>query len=89
MEILDICERYRKLYTGVVYDVLEHLGHPHQVLANDLRPLRPEMVVAGPAFTIKGITDPTGDPDLLEKRIKLFKQMSLAVAQLATDFDTL
>lgn len=76
MEILDICERYRKLYTGVVYDVLEHLGHPHQVLANDLRPLRPEMVVAGPAFTIKGITDPTGDPDLLEKRIKLFKQMS-------------
>ncbi|MEM1363344.1 MAG: RraA family protein [Pseudomonadota bacterium] len=76
MDMIEICDRYKKLYTGVVYDVLEKLGYPHQVLAHDLRPLRPEMVVAGPAFTIKGISDPTGDPDLLEKRIKLFKEMT-------------
>lgn len=76
MTILEICDRYRALYTGVVYDVLEKLGHPYQVLASDLRPLRPEMVISGPAFTIKGISDPTGDPDLLEKRIKLFKEMT-------------
>ncbi len=74
-DILELCDRYRRLYAGVIYDVLDHLGHPNQVLATDLRPMRPEMVVAGPAFTIKGISDPTGDPELLEKRIRLFKQM--------------
>lgn len=72
----DVCARYRALYAGVVYDVLDSLGHPNQCLANDLRPLRPDMVVAGPAFTIKGVSDPTGDPELLERRIQLFKAMS-------------
>jgi len=24
-----ICERYRKLYGGLVYDVLEHFGYPN------------------------------------------------------------
>jgi 4-hydroxy-4-methyl-2-oxoglutarate aldolase len=71
-----ICDRYKQLYAGVIYDVLDHRGFPNQVLASDMRPLRPDMVVAGPAFTIKGISDPTGDPELLEKRIKLFKAMS-------------
>lgn len=73
--IEDVCARYRALYSGVVYDVLDHMGHPDQCLANDLRPLRPDMVVAGPAFTIKGVSDPTADPELHERRIRLFKAM--------------
>ena len=31
-----ICERYRRLYGGVVYDVLEGLGLPNQVLSHEL-----------------------------------------------------
>jgi len=71
-----IVARYRKFYTGLVYDILDELGHPNQVLATDLRPIRPDMVVAGPAFTIQMIADPVGDPELAEKRINLFKAMS-------------
>jgi len=72
----DICARFHKLYTGLVYDVLDGLGLPHQVLATDLRPLRPDMVLAGPAFTVQGLNDPVGDPTLRERRIKLFKAMT-------------
>ncbi len=75
-DMTSLVERYRRLYSGVIYDVLDHRGYPDQCLASDLRPLRPDMIVAGPAFTIKGVSDPTGDPDLLERRIKLFKAMS-------------
>jgi hypothetical protein len=39
------------------------MGLPNQALATDMRPLRADMIVAGPAFTIQGINDPNGDPD--------------------------
>lgn len=74
-DLVETIDRYRKLYTGLVYDVLDELGLPHQALATDLRPLRPDMVVAGPAFTIQGINDPVGDESLRERRIKLFGEM--------------
>ncbi len=74
-DILDICERYKRLYTGLVYDVLDEMGLPNQALATDMRPLRPDMVLAGPAFTVQGINDPVGDPDLRERRIKMFGEM--------------
>ena len=71
-----VCDRYKKLYSGVIYDVLEEMGYPNQALAPDLRPLDPDCVLAGPAFTVKGIPDPTADPELREKRITLFKAMT-------------
>lgn len=73
---VETVERYRRLYTGVVYDVLDELGLPNQVLATDVRPILPQMIVAGPAFTVQGINDPTGDPELRDKRIKMFGAMS-------------
>lgn len=75
-EMLAVCERYKRLYTGLVYDILDEMDLPNQALATDLRPLRPDMVVAGPAFTIQGINDPLGDPQLRERRIQLFKAMT-------------
>ncbi len=51
-----ICERYRQLYAGAIYDVLENLGYPNQALSHHLVPLSPEMKLAGPALTIKGTT---------------------------------
>ena len=74
-DMVEIIDRYRQLYTGLVYDVLDEMGLPHQALSTDLRPLRPDMVVAGPAFTIQGINDPVGDEGLRERRIKLFGEM--------------
>ncbi|MBS7695965.1 MULTISPECIES: RraA family protein [unclassified Chelatococcus] len=75
LDILDVIERYRRLYTGLVYDIMDEMGLPNQSLATDIRPLRDDMVIAGPAFTVQGIADPTGDPGLRERRIKMFGDM--------------
>lgn len=74
-DMVETIDRFRKLYTGLVYDILDEMGLPYQALATDIRPLRPDMVVAGPAFTIQGINDPVGDESLRERRIKLFGEM--------------
>ncbi len=75
LDILDAVERFKKLYTGLVYDIMDGMGLPNQSLATDLRPLRSDMIVAGPAFTVQGINDPNGDPSLRERRIKMFGDM--------------
>lgn len=72
----EICERYRRLYAGAIYDVLEHLGHPHQVLTRDFCPLLPEMKLAGPAFTVKGTTSTERDETLRHRRLKMITHMS-------------
>lgn len=72
----DICTRYRRLYGGVVYDVLEGLGFPNQALSHKLRPLAPEMKLAGPAFTIKGTVTCERDEAGRHKRIGMITQMT-------------
>jgi 4-hydroxy-4-methyl-2-oxoglutarate aldolase len=71
----ELVQRYSQLYTGAVYDMLDHLGMPYQALAADIKPVRLDMVVAGLAFTIKGIPDPVGDETLRQRRIHLFNDM--------------
>jgi regulator of RNase E activity RraA len=72
----EICERYLKLYGGVVYDVLENLGLPNQVLSHELRPLSPEMRLAGAAFTLKGTMTCERDDAGRHKRIGMVRQMT-------------
>ena len=55
----EICERYEKLYTGAVNDVLRELCMPLQALPTNIVPLRDEMVMAGFAFTIRSSDNPT------------------------------
>lgn len=52
LEIENIIKRYKKLYTGLVYDVLEELGYPNHAAANDIKPINNEMQLVRPAFTI-------------------------------------
>ncbi len=70
-----ICARYQALYGGLVYDVLEHLGLPHQVLSHQIAPLAPGMKLAGPAFTVKGTMSCTRDESVRYKRLAMVKQM--------------
>jgi regulator of RNase E activity RraA len=49
-----MCLRYRRLYGGPIYDVMEKMGYPDQVLSHEIRPLLPHMKIAGPAYTLKG-----------------------------------
>lgn len=70
-----ICNRYRKLYAGAIYDVLEHLGYPNQVLTRNLMPLVPDMKLAGPAFTVKGVMSCERDEERRFRRLKMIKEM--------------
>ena len=58
ISIAEMRERYLQLYTGAVNDVLrfEHGLHA-STLPAEFKPLRPEMKLAGLAFTVKGAPD--------------------------------
>lgn len=72
----EICERYQRLYAGVIYDLLEHMGVPNQVLANDITPLTLDMKLAGPAFTVKGTMNTTRDESMRYKRLRMITNMT-------------
>jgi regulator of RNase E activity RraA len=52
----EICERYEKLYTGAVADILDELGFRRQCLGKELRPILPQKRMAGFAFPALGET---------------------------------
>jgi len=55
----ELCERYEKLYTGAINDVLREFCLVDQALPPTIHPLRDEMKVCGFAYTIKSSADPT------------------------------
>lgn len=50
----DIFDRFRKLSTAVISDVMQAAGVPHQVLHHGIKPLKRGGVLAGPAFCVRG-----------------------------------
>jgi regulator of RNase E activity RraA len=70
-----ICARYRRLYAGLIFDVLEHLGHADQALSHEMMPISPEMKLAGPAFTFKGTTTAVKDEAVRFRRLNALKEM--------------
>ncbi|RMD94942.1 MAG: RraA family protein, partial [Calditrichaeota bacterium] len=53
-----LAERFKRLYSALIYDTLEELGYPDQALSSAIKPLEREMMVAGPAFTVRGSNSP-------------------------------
>ena len=49
------------LYTGAVADILDELGYREQCLPADIRPLKGDMKVAGPVYTVRGRARPADD----------------------------
>ncbi len=72
----EICERYKKLYAGAVYDVLEGLGYPNQAVSHHLTPLAAGMKLAGPAFTLKGTVTAERDEAGRSQRMKMICSMT-------------
>lgn len=72
----EICERYKQLYGGVVYDVLENLGYPNQAVSHHLTPLALGMKLAGPAFTVKGTVTAERDEAGRHQRLKMICNMT-------------
>jgi regulator of RNase E activity RraA len=75
-DIESICNRYKKCYAGLVFDVLERLGYPNQTLSKDLAPLSPRMKLAGPAFTVKGTVTAEKDEALRYRRLEMIRHMT-------------
>jgi len=68
-----IVARYLAFYSGLVFDQLDAYGLGHMVLANDIKPLRPDMKVAGPAFTVKGEPNPDSQPGHNQTQLEMFE----------------
>ena len=49
-----LTQRLAKLETAIVSDVLDEAGLPNQILVRDLRPIDPELRLAGEAFCVRG-----------------------------------
>ena len=56
--VLEFVERYRQVATAAVYSALEAINGPLNLLSLDIRPISPDLVIAGPAFTLKAVRDP-------------------------------
>jgi regulator of RNase E activity RraA len=69
--IEDMVKRYRKLYSGLVYDALADMGLRDQTLSLHIKPLDNKMVVAGPAYTFRGVREVEKETD--EEREKMFQ----------------
>jgi regulator of RNase E activity RraA len=55
--VIEMTERFNKIATATVFDTMDKMGMPNQVLDLDIRPLRDDMHIAGPAFTVRGGRD--------------------------------
>ncbi len=54
----EIAKRFSPLYSALIYDTLEELGHPDQAISASIKPIEKSMKVAGPAFTVRGSNSP-------------------------------
>ena len=78
----EVRERYMKLYTPAVYDVLYvEYGIAGQAMASGIYPLIHTMKVAGPAFTVFAIATPSRDEYVHNMRVGLLESMTQGCIQ--------
>ena len=63
----ELCDRYERVTTPMVNDVLREMGLLYQTFPNNIMPLREEMKVAGIAFTIKGAKNLSLENEMVER----------------------
>ena len=52
--VQEMCERFDRIYTGAISDVMDEMGYHDQVLPASIQALRPEMRVSGVAMPVQG-----------------------------------
>ena len=72
----EVCERYKKLYTGAIGDILDKRGLRNQILPYYIQSMTGNMKIAGPAFTGYGapIADITGTD--MERRLQMLDSIT-------------
>lgn len=58
LDINEIRNRFLKVASATVYDVLDHMGLPYQCMSLEIKPIKVGMHIAGPAVTIRGNREP-------------------------------
>lgn len=54
ISIQEMCERFDRIYTGAISDVMDEMGYQDQVLPASIQALRPEIRISGVAMPIQG-----------------------------------
>jgi regulator of RNase E activity RraA len=72
----DISDRFQKLYTGAIADILDKNGYRHQVLPRDVRPFTQLQRVAGRAFTGQGYPCASPENNDTETRLKMLDSIT-------------
>ena len=75
-DMKDLRERYLKSYSADIYDVMDKMGYGNQCLSLDIKPLRDDMKVCGPAFTIYGTQEPRYGEELPSPEFDNFAQFT-------------
>ena len=69
--------RFKEIPSSTIYDTLEPLGYPNQCLALAIRPLHPDMRIAGPAFTVRGGREPRNHHEEPEMMLPKFNDWGM------------
>jgi regulator of RNase E activity RraA len=77
-----VAERYKRLYTGLVYDACEHFGLGGRAMQSGIYPLVATMQVAGPAFTVHCVSTPSRDPHTHDIRLGMLRSMTPGCIQI-------
>ena len=89
LAVKEIVARYMRFFSGLVFDQLDARGLGDYVLANDIKPLKPEMTIAGPAFTVRGELNPDSGPGHNQVQLEMFSKFEpYSIEVLETGGDT-
>jgi 4-hydroxy-4-methyl-2-oxoglutarate aldolase len=72
VSVEELSERYKRLYTPAIADILDERGLCHQILPAEIQAIAPGMRLAGPAQTIKGAPVTIHKDEYLEVAIRAF-----------------
>lgn len=67
----EICDRYEKVSTPMINDVLREDNYLYQTLPHNILPIRDDMKVAGIAFTIKGSKNLDLTDEMMDRAVML------------------
>lgn len=82
-DVEQVASRYLKLYTALVYDVMElEFGLSGRAMQSGIYPLVHTMKVAGPAFTVHCISTPSRDEYKHTMRLAMLKSMTKGCVQI-------
>lgn len=60
---MEMIERFARIYTGAISDILDELVYTNQALPPELKPVREDLRVCGRAFTLKGAPGTLGQAE--------------------------